>query len=86
MCDFVCGTVSHAKSSLGWSVYIHNQVTFEWLGNVYLKYAETSGPVAVLQHTAYLFLNLYEALNHHSFNELINGTEYCYKADTTTQI
>ena len=28
-CDFVCGTMSHAKSSLHWSV-IHNQVTFEW--------------------------------------------------------
>ena len=29
MCDFVCGTMSHAKMSLHWSV-IHSQLTFEW--------------------------------------------------------
>ena len=28
MCDFICGTMSHAKSSMHWSV-IHYQVPFE---------------------------------------------------------
>ena len=29
MCDFFCGTMSHAKLLLHWSV-IHYQMTFEW--------------------------------------------------------
>ena len=36
--------------------FIYNHVTFEWLRNVYLKYTETSGLVAVLQYTANLIL------------------------------
>ena len=34
MCDFVCGTMSHAKLSLHRSI-IHYQMTFVWLGKVY---------------------------------------------------
>ena len=29
MCDFVCGTTSHAKMLLHWSV-IHYQISIEW--------------------------------------------------------
>ena len=36
MCDFVCGIMSHAKSSLHWSV-IHYQMTFEGHSGVVLK-------------------------------------------------